>query len=256
MRPALSVLESYLVNYRRTWRGTTLGSFVLPILVMVGFGVGVGHFVDAGGRLGHVRYLDYIVPGQVAIGALNLGFFESAWPVLSRFQWIRTYHAMVAAPLRVVDILGGELLFIVIRLLSTTAVFLGIAALFGAVHSPWALAVPLVCALLGMAAAAPGHAFAARVESDSYFMLMIRFIVIPVGLFSGVYFPITALPEMLRWLAYVFPLWHAVDLSRAATLPGAHLSGLAVAGHLAYLFLWAALGFWLALRAYRRRLVV
>ena len=256
MRPALSVLESYLVNYRRTWRGTTLGSFVLPVLFMVGFGVGVGHFVDAGGRLGQVRYLDFIVPGQVAIGALNLGFFESAWPVLSRFQWIRTYHAMVAAPLRVVDILGGELLFIVVRLVMTTTVFLVIAALFGAVHSPWAVAVPLVCALLGMAAAAPGHAFAARVDSDSYFMLVIRFLVIPAALFSGVYFPIAALTEMLRWLAYVFPLWHAVDLSRAATLPGAHLSALVVAGHLAYLFLWAGVGFWLALRAYRRRLVV
>jgi lipooligosaccharide transport system permease protein len=256
MRPALSVLESYLVNYRRTWRGTTLGSFVLPVLFMVGFGVGVGHFVDAGGRLGQVRYLDFIVPGQVAIGALNLGFFESAWPVLSRFQWIRTYHAMVAAPLRVVDILGGELLFIVVRLVMTTTVFLVIAALFGAVHSPWAVAVPLVCALLGMAAAAPGHAFAARVDSDSYFMLVIRFLVIPAALFSGVYFPIAALPEVLRWLAYVFPLWHAVDLSRAATLPGAHLSALAVAGHLAYLLLWAGVGFWLALRAYRRRLVV
>jgi len=252
----LAVLESYLVNYKRTWRGTTLGSFVLPVLFMVGFGLGVGHFVDAGGRLGQVRYLDFIVPGQVAAGALNLGFFESAWPVLSRFQWIRTYHALVAAPLRVVDILGGELLFIVVRLLSTSAVFLGVAAVFGAVHSPWTVTVPLVCALLGMAAAAPAHAFAARVDNDSYFMLLIRFIVIPAALFSGVYFPITALPEVLRWLAYVFPLWHAVDLSRAATLPGAHLSGLVIAGHLAYLSLWAAVGFWLAMRSYRRKLVI
>jgi lipooligosaccharide transport system permease protein len=252
----LAVLESYLVNYKRTWRGTTLGSFVLPVLFMLGFGLGVGHFVDAGGRLGQVRYLDFIVPGQVAAGALNLGFFESAWPVLSRFQWIRTYHAMVAAPLRVVDILGGELLFIVVRLVSASAVFLGIAAVFGAVHSWWTLAVPLVCALLGMAVAAPSHAFAARVDNDSYFMLLIRFMVIPAALFSGVYFPIAALPEVLRWLAYVFPLWHAVDLSRAATLPGAHLSVLVIAGHLAYLSLWVAAGFWLAMRAYRRKLVI
>jgi len=176
--------------------------------------------------------------------------------VLSRFQWIRTYHAMVAAPLRVVDILGGELLFIVVRLLSTSAVFLGIAALFGAVHSWWTVAVPLVCALLGMAAAAPAHAFAARVDSDGYFIMAIRFIIIPAALFSGVYFPITALPEVLRWLAYVFPLWHAVDLSRAATLRGAHLSWLVIAGHVAYLSLWVAVGFWLALRAYRRKLVI
>jgi lipooligosaccharide transport system permease protein len=94
------------------------------------------------------------------------------------------------------------------------------------------------------------------VDSDSYFMLLIRFMVIPAALFSGVYFPITALPEVLRWLAYVFPLWHAVDLSRAATLPGAHLSGPVIAGHLAYLSLWVGAGFWLAMRAYRRKLVI
>ena len=81
MRPALAVFESYLSVYRRTWRGSVLGSFVLPVLVMVGFGLGVGHFVDAGGRLGPVRYLDYIVPGQVAVTAFNQGSFESMWPV-------------------------------------------------------------------------------------------------------------------------------------------------------------------------------
>src|SRR2546423_15055018 len=161
----LAVLESYLVNYKRTWRGTTLGSFVLPVLFMVGFGLGAGQSVDAGGRLGQARYLDFIVPGQVAAGALNLGFFESAWPVLSRFQWIRTYHALVAAPLRVVDILGGELLFIVVRLLSTSAVFLGGGAAFGAVHSWWTAAVPAGCGLLGLAASGPAHAFASGVGS-------------------------------------------------------------------------------------------
>ncbi len=255
MRPALSVLESYLVIYRRTWRGSVLGSFVLPVLVMVGFGLGVGHFVDAGGRLGQVRYLDYIVPGQVALGALNLGTFESMWPVLSGFEWSRTYHARAAAPLRIVDILGGDLLFILFRLLTTSTVFLAIAALFGAVHSLWTVAVPLVCALLGLAAAAPVHAFAARVDSDSYFSLLMRFVLVPLGLFSGVYFPVAALPDLLRTLAYLSPLWHATELCRAATLPGVHLSGAAVVGHLAYLAGWLAVGFWLSMLAFRRRLV-
>src|SRR5205823_7556283 len=126
MRPALAVFESYLLVYRRTWRGSVLGTFVLPVLIMVGFGLGVGHFVDAGGGLGPVRYLDYIVPGQVAVGALNVGAFESMWPVLSGFEWSRTYHSWVAAPLGVGDILGGNLLFILFRLLTTSTVFLGV----------------------------------------------------------------------------------------------------------------------------------
>lgn len=251
----LAVLESYLMVYRRTWRGSVLGTFVLPVLVMVGFGLGVGHFVDAGGRLGQVRYLDYIVPGQLAVGALNVGAFESMWPVLSGFEWSRTYHARVAAPLRIVDILSGDLLFILVRLLMTSTVFVAIAAVFGAVHSPWAVTVPLVCALLGLATAAPVHAFSARLDSEAYFALLLRFVLIPLGLFSGVYFPVAALPDALRVLAYLSPLWHATELCRAATLSGAHLSAAVVAGHLAYLAGWLVAGFWLALPAFRRRLV-
>lgn len=255
MAPAFAVLEMHLVNFRRTWRGSTFGFVVLPVLIMLGFGITVGHFIDAGGRLGPVRYLDYIVPSQVAVGAMNLGFFESAWPVHGRFRWTHIYEAMVATPLRVADLVGGELLFIVVRLVAMAVIFLGVAAVFGAVHSPGVLAVPVVCTLLGLAVAGPCHAFAASVDSDSYFPLLMRFVLVPAGLFSGVYFPISGLPEVLRWLAYLLPLWHAVDLCRAATLPGGHLSMPALLGHLAYLLLWVGVGYWLALRAYRRHLV-
>jgi lipooligosaccharide transport system permease protein len=69
-----------------------------------------------------------------------------------------------------------------------------------------------------------------------------------------VYFPITALPAVLQWLSYVFPLWHAVVLCRAATLPGAGLGVPEILGHLTYLAAWAATGFWLATLTFRRRL--
>lgn len=251
--PTLAVLEFNLVGYRRTWRGSMLSSFVLPVLFVLGFGLGVGRYVDAGGQLGNVSYLDYIVPGMIASTALQVAFGESSWPVLSKFMWIRTYHAMVAAPLRMVDILAGDLMFLTLRVLSTTAVFLGVTALFGAVSSLWALIVVPVCGLLGLAVAAPIFAYAARVEVDSYFPLLQRFAIIPMTLFAGVFFPITALPVGLRVLAYASPLWHAVVICRDATFGVMHLWP--TVWHLAYLALWAGGGFWLALRAYRRRLV-
>jgi lipooligosaccharide transport system permease protein len=256
MRPALAVLEFELTGYKRTWRGSVLSSFVLPILFMIGFGFSVGHFVDARGGLGTVRYLDFIVPGGLASAAMQIAFGEAAWPVMAKFQWVRTYHAMVATPLRVVDIVLGDLIFVLLRVVSSAAVFLAVTATFGALHSPWAASVPLICGLLALSLTAPVFAFAARVESDSYFPLLQRFLIIPMSLFAGVFFPVSNLAVGLRWLAYVSPLWHATELCRAATLPGyATLSWLAVAGHLAYLAAWAAIGFWLAVRAYRRRLV-
>ncbi|GAA5184683.1 ABC transporter permease [Rugosimonospora acidiphila] len=254
MAAVLSVLETDLVAYRRTWRASVISSFILPTLFVIGFGFSVGKFVDSAGQLGSVHYLDFIAPGMLASAAMQLTFGESSFPVFSKFEWIRTYHAMAAAPLRIVDIVGGDLLFLLLRLLATSVVFLGVTTAFGAVHSWWALAALPVTLLLGLAVAAPVFAFSARVDQDGYFPLLTRFAVIPMSLFAGVYFPISRLPEVLRWLAYVSPLWHAVTLCRAATLPGFGVSGWAVAGHLAYLAAWAGIGFWLALRSFGRRL--
>jgi lipooligosaccharide transport system permease protein len=69
-----------------------------------------------------------------------------------------------------------------------------------------------------------------------------------------VFFPVEQLPGALRWIAYAMPLWHGVDLSRAATLGVA--PAWSVTGHLLYLAVWAVAGWWLALRAFTKRLVV
>jgi lipooligosaccharide transport system permease protein len=246
------VLEYHLVNYRRTWRSSALSSFVLPLLTMLGFGVGVGAYVTGG--LGGVPYLDWIVPGLIASTAMQTAMGESSWPVFSYFEWLRSYFAQAAAPLRVVDILDGHLLFVVLRVLTSCAAFLLIAAVFGTLHSWWALAALPVAALVGLAVAAPTFAYSATVRSDSYLAILIRAGMIPMSLFSGVFFPVESLPGPLRGVAYALPLWHGVDLTRAATLGVA--PAWSVTGHLLYLAAWAVAGWWFAYRRYRRRLVV
>lgn len=250
--PALAVLEYNLVGYRRTWRGSVFSSFLLPLLTMLGFGVGVGAYVQGG--VGGVPYLDWVVPGLLASTALQVAFGDSTWPVLSNFEWARVYFAQVAAPLRVADILAGHLGFVLFRAVLSTAAFLLVAAAFGALHSPWALATLPLAALLGLAVAAPVFAYTASISTDSYLALLIRFAMVPMSLFSGVFFPVESLPTVLRWLAYALPLWHGVDLSRAATLGVA--PQWSAAGHLLYLALWAAGGCLVAHARFRRRLVV
>jgi lipooligosaccharide transport system permease protein len=148
---------------------------------------------------------------------------------------------------------GGQLAFVGFRVLVSTAAFMLVAAVFGALRSPWAvLAVP-VCLLLGFAGAAPTMAYSASVPTDSFLVMLYRFGLIPMSLFAGVFFPVESLPLALRWLAYASPLWHGVDLCRAATL-GVPPEWSA-SGHVLYLALWAAAGWWLAVRVFRRKLV-
>jgi lipooligosaccharide transport system permease protein len=246
------VLEYHLVSYRRIWRSTVLSSFVLPLLTMLGFGVGVGAYVTGG--IDGVPYLDWMVPGLIASTAMQIAIGDSTWPVLGGFEWQRIYYGQAAAPLRVSDILDGHLAFIVFRTLTSCAAFLLIATAFGTMHSWWAPATLPIAALIGLAVATPTFAYSAAIRSDSYLAILFRLGVIPMSLFSGVFFPVESLPGPLRWIAYALPLWHGVDLSRAATLGVA--PAWSATGHMLYLALWAVLGWLLAYRQFGRRLAV
>jgi lipooligosaccharide transport system permease protein len=248
----IHVLEYHLVHYSRTWRSNALSTFILPLLIMVGFGLGVGGYVRGG--VDGVSYLDWMVPGVIASTAVQTALGEATWPVLSYFEWLKTYFAQAAAPLRVADILGGHLAFMMVRVLIAVGAFLLVAAAFGALRSPWAPAVLPIGVLTAFAVAAPVAAFSASVSTDSYLAVLMRFAVLPMSLFSGVFFPVESLPVVLRAVAYALPLWHGVDLSRAATLGLA--PGWGALGHVLYLLAWCVAGWFLAVRRFRRRLVV
>ncbi|WP_250036044.1 ABC transporter permease [Paractinoplanes maris] len=252
MTAVFSVLEYHLVNYRRTWQSSALSTLVMPLLTVLGFGVGVGAYVSSG--VDGVPYLDWIIPGLIASTALQAAVGEATWPVLSYFEWLKVYFAQAAAPLRVADILAGHLAFMLFRILITSVAFLAVAAAFGTLHSWWAPLTLVVSLFVGLAVAAPTVAYAASITSDSYLIILIRFAVLPMSLFSGVFFPVESLPELLRWVAYVLPLWHGVELSRDATL-GTSPGWVGVL-HAACLVAWCAAGSLLAHSRFRRRLVI
>ncbi|WFE30547.1 ABC transporter permease [Solwaraspora sp. WMMD791] len=247
----MTVLEFHLTGYRRTWRSSVFSSFLLPLLTVLSFGVGVGAYVDGG--VNGFSYLDWMVPGLIASTALQVAIGESSWPVLGGFTWHKIYFSQIAAPLRIGDMVGGLLAFVLLRALASSVAFLIVAGAFGALHSGWAIATLPVALLLAAGVSLPVVAFAASITSDSYLAILFRFAVIPMTLFAGVFFPVESLPAVVRPLAYLSPLWHGVDLCRAASLGVA--PAWSVSGHLAYLALWVAVGWWLATSRFRKRLI-
>jgi lipooligosaccharide transport system permease protein len=250
--PATSVLGYHLVGYRRTWRSSVFSTFLMPLIFLSAIGLGVGGYVNGSGRLG-VDYLSYLAPGVLASTALNVAVGESTFRIYAQLEWDRMYEAMLATPLTVVDLLLGQFAYIGFRLLVSVVVFLGAMLAFGTVHSPLGVLVVPVALLLGLACATPTVAFTGTQHSDSGFGIYYRFAVVPVSLFSGVFFPISQLPAAVRPLAWLSPLWHGVELTRGLTL--GHLSLLPALGHAAYLLLWLGGGFLLAWRVFSRRLV-
>ncbi len=251
---ALRAYEYWVTSYRRVWRGSVVSSVLNPVLYLTALGVGLGKLVNRGGHPLGVSYLAFVAPGMLAAVGMQIASFESTYPVMAAIRWTRQYHAMLATPLRVRDILVGHQLYIASRVATSSAVYLAILAAFGALRSPWAILAWPVTILIGLAFSTPIAAFAAWAKKDSLFAALFRFGIVPMFLFSGTFFPVTKLPEGVRQLAYATPLWQGVDLSRHLTL-GSPSLGMALV-HIAYLLALAAVGLAVAQRTYARRLVL
>ena len=253
--PAGRSLESWLRFYRGTWKSSLISGFLSPLLYLGSLGFGLGSLIDSGGRggLDGVPYAVFVAPGVMAATAMQAAVGESTYPVMGAILWQRQYHAMLATPLGVPDVVLGHLAFIALRLLIVSTVFAGIGAGLGAFRSAWLLAAVPICVLCGLAHAPVMMAFAARQPDDSGFSLIFRFVLVPMFLFAGTFFPVDQLPAGLRPVAWLTPLWHATESIRGLLFGRAGV--LSTAGHLAYLLLWVLAGYALALRSYRRRLV-
>jgi lipooligosaccharide transport system permease protein len=253
---AVRQLRFWLTDYRRTWRGSIYSSLLNPLLFLGAMGLGLGTLVNSRGdaALGGVSYLAFLTPGLLAATAMTTAVGESTYPVYASVKWTKTYQAAAASPLRPADLFHGHLLFVALRLTMNCAIFLGVAAALGGVHSPWALAALPVAVLTGVAFTTPIEAWAVTRTRDTSFAVIFRFGMIPLFLFSGTFFPITQLPGWLQPVAYATPLWHGVALCQALSSGTATLGGALV--HVGYLAALAALGTAAGNRSYRRRLYV
>lgn len=248
-----AVVGHHLTVYRRTWKGSVIERFLSPLFFLGAMGLGLGALVDdRSGGVGGMPYLQFVVPGILAFQAMILAVAESTYPVFAYLKWNQMYAAMLATPLGVREVLGGHLLVVAGHLTVATTVFVGVAAAFGAFASWWALAAVPVAVLTGMAFAVPVFALTSRLDDDNAFGILFRFVVTPLMLFSGTFFPVEQLPGWLQPVAWATPLWHGVETTRAVALGSS--PGWSGAAHVAVLLGYVAVGWVLARRGFERRL--
>jgi lipooligosaccharide transport system permease protein len=254
----LLVVEHFWTWYRRNWRATAVSSVLQPLLFLLAFGVGFGSLVATTGSAaeatGGVGYLVWLAPALLAVSTVQSAAFESTYPVLSGFKWQRVYHAMAASPISPAQVALGHLVWVAAKMAGSGAIYIGVIALFGGVGSAGIVVSLLAAVLTGASVAALVTAFSATVENEgAAFNALFRFVVIPMTLFSGTFFPVDRLPGWVQPVTFVSPLWHGTELARAAALD--RWQPLAALGHLAYLVALLALGIALSTRLFARRLV-
>lgn len=214
------VFEHRLLSYKRTFRASLFSSFLTPLLFLTAMGIGLGGYVDASTQaaLGGVPYIAFLAPGLLVATAMQAGSFESTFPIMGGLVWNRTFHAMYATPLTSRDIALGNLSWIAARLALISTVFSAIIVLFGAALSPLVVFAIPVAVLTGLAFSAPIAAFSATQRTPDRFAAIFRFLITPLFIFSGTFFPVEALPPFLQPLAWLTPLYHGAVLARGLSL--------------------------------------
>jgi len=217
-RRALLLIERNLLVYKNGWL-VILSGFFEPLFYLLAIGYGIGGIVGVlpGPNGTSIPYALFVAPALLASASMNGAIAESTFNVYFKLNFQKVYDAVLATPLGPGDVALGEIGWAVIRATLYALGFIAVIFVLGLVRSPWAVFAVPSATLLAFAFAAVGMASTTFMRSWQDFDL-INLVVLPLFLFSGTFYPLTAYPEPLRVFIELTPLWQGVDLIRSLVL--------------------------------------
>jgi lipooligosaccharide transport system permease protein len=220
-RGALFVTEARLRTMLK-WIWLIIGLAIAnPVLYLVSIGLGVGAYIDkntGGMGIDGVSYITFLAPALLATAAIQGAIDESVYPTLEGFKWNKIFFSMNSTPLSGNHIAMGVFLNSLIRVTFTAIIYWLVMLAFGVLESPRAWMAIFTAIMAGAAFGALMQALAGMLENeDIFFTVLQRFVIMPLFLFSGTFYPLTNMPIYLQWIGWISPLWHATELGRWLT---------------------------------------
>jgi lipooligosaccharide transport system permease protein len=244
------VMAREVVNFSSFWRSSTFSSTVDPTIYLLAFGFGFGSLVS---HVAGYNYIDFVGTGIVATTVLFSGAFTAMYSTFVKYQFQRTYDAILAAPVDVEELVTGEALWVAVRTGVYGTVPMLVAMIFGLDPSWGMLLVPLIAGLAGLGWASTGIFIASKAKAIESFSYWQSGLLTPMFLVAGTFFPISGLPEWAQVAGNFNPLFHCVQLVRHAVFG---FVGWSDVGHLAFLVGFALVSWRLAVRFMERRLIL
>jgi lipooligosaccharide transport system permease protein len=236
--------------WRTFYKASLIGNLGEPLLYLVAMGWGLGRMV---GTVDGIPYISFLAPGLVCSAAMYPAVFESTFGAFTRMTRQQTYDAILATPVTLDEVVTGEILWGATKSLFAGAAMLLVMTLFGLVGSPLALLTLPLAFIIGLLFSSLGMIVTARAPSYDFFSYFFTLVIAPMFLFSGIFFPVTNLPDWAQIVAWLLPLTHGVSVSRA--LFSGQLD-LAMAGDLAWLLFFILAAYLVAIREIRKRLII
>jgi len=243
------VLVREIVNFSSYWRAATFSSTVEPTIYLLAFGFGFGSLVST---INGYSYVEFVGTGTVATAVLFSSAFAAMFGTFVKYQFQRTYDAILAAPVDTEELVTAESIWIALRAGVYGCVPMLVAIPFGLDPSWGMLTVPFIGFLTGLGWANFGIMTAGYAKAIENFNYIVSAVLTPLFLLAGTFFPLDGLPRWLQVLAELNPLHQCVELVRAAVLYGFEWNDLLRVG---VLIVFALLMWRLAIHAMERKLI-
>jgi lipooligosaccharide transport system permease protein len=184
---------------------------VEPVLYLAALGLGLGGFVR---EINGVPYIQFIAPGIIASSSMFAAIYECTYGTYVRMKYQKTFDAILATPVNLDDLVLGELLWGATKSLLYGTIIIIVIALFGLVDSLLIVFVIPVLFVSGLIFSEISVIFTAIIPGiDSYNYFYTLFMT-PMFLFSGIFFPLDNLPDIVSQIAFFTPLYHLVNICR------------------------------------------
>jgi len=250
---ARRLVERNVMVYRHQWIIIFSGVFE-PIFYLIGIGLGIGGIIDTltlpDGR--EISYVAYVAPALMATAAMNGAVFETIFNVFFKLNFAKIYDGVLATPMGITEIAIGEMMWALMRAALYAVAMFVIMLAFGLILSPWGVLTIPAALLVAAAFSAAGLAGTAYLRTVNDFDVPMGLIVMPMFLFSGTFFPISAYPWFIQVFMQLTPLYHSINLIRGLSLG---VIGPAQLWDFVYLAVFFGICMWIAMRQMERKLI-
>ena len=214
-----------------------LSRMVSPLMFLIAFGWGLGRSIDVGTG----SYLDFLVPGLLAMNSMNISF-NSIISVHAERIYHRSLEEYLIAPIRPDAFVVGKVAGAVLRGLISSFIIIVLSCLFGAhfILSPLFL---FVLTMNCMIFAEIGFLAAMYISTYEEMSQVNLYVLLPMSFLCGTFFSTAALPDAVRWFVEILPLTHTSHLLRSLGGTG-EASMLSLAVVVAYAVLGLMINTW------------
>ncbi len=212
IKRAFRVWQRQWTVYTKLYKSSFALNFAEPVLYLIAMGIGLGAFVsDIHGQ----PYIEFIAPGIIASSSMFAAVYECTYGTYVRMEYQKTFDAILATPVSIDDLVAGELFWAATKSVIYGVTITIVIALFGLVDSwlvVFAMPAVFLCGLIFAEISLIVVALVPGIDSFSYFYTLFM---TPMFLFSGIFFPLDAMPRIISQAAFFTPLYHLVNVCRS-----------------------------------------